>query len=491
MKRRILFVTALMVFLAPLCVSYAAETTMTGEYRVRGWSEWNFAKEAGAGLPSGADSLYTGFFDQRFRLTVTHTRSEFLKAVVRFDLVEDVWGQQRNFRTNYATDGSLIDLAYIDFKIPKIGTFTAGRFPERYGNGLIFSPTDGTDGLRWTNTWKPVTVSVMYSKLRDYVDAGTGSDWYNHDTDLLGINLKIVPADKHLIELYGGVVTSRNANWLLSKSQDWKGHAPDTNANYIDATVGFFGISYAGNYAKMIDVKAEYSMIFGTTDMSGSHVVSRGGFAYDDPSIRGYNLCLDASYYNELMRVGLAFIWGSGADRYTNAAGVDEINMNYFLDSDKFKWGTIIGSGTRGIESPGDGSLGTDNNIENLTSVKLYFSVVPMEKLTISGAVIWAKWTNPVGTNPFTGSLTNPAYGHPINAWGTANGNTIRSWKASDDLGWEIDLGASYEIMEGLTYSLAAGVLFTGDSFDYVGAGGTHEDWGPIWTVNNTLVYKF
>ena len=294
----------------------------------------------------------------------------------------------------------MIDLAYIDFKIPKIGTFTVGRFPERYGNGLIISPTDGTDGLRWTNTWKPVTVSVMYSKLRDYVDAGTGSDWYNHDTDLLGVNLKIVPADKHLIELYGGVVTSENANWLLSKSQDWKGHAPDTNANYIDATVGFFGIAYAGNYAKMIDVKAEYSMIFGTTDMSGSHVVSRGGFAYDDPSIRGYNLYLDASYYNELMRVGLAFIWGSGADRYTNAAGVDEINMNYLLDSDKFKWGTIIGSGTRGIESLGDGSLGTDNNIENLTSVKLYFSVVPMEKLTISGAVIWAKWTNPVGTNP-------------------------------------------------------------------------------------------
>ena len=45
--------------------------------------------------------------------------------------------------------------------------------------------------------------------------------------------------------------------------------------------------------------------------------------------------------------------------------------------------------------------------------------------------------------------------------------------------------------MEGLTYSLAAGVLFTGDSFDYVGAGGTHEDWGPIWSVNNTLMYKF
>ena len=36
------------------------------------------------------------------------------------------------------------------------------------------------------------------------------------------------------------------------------------------------------------------------------------------------------------------------------------------------------------------------------------------------------------------------------------------------DLGWEIDLGLNYEIMEGLTYTFAAGVLFTGDSFDYM-----------------------
>lgn len=492
MKRCVLFAAALMVILAPLCVSYAAETTLSGEYRVRAWSEWNFSKDAGYASPDAADALYTGFFDQRFRLTITHTRSEFLKAVIRLDLVEDVWGQQRNFRMNYATDGSIIDLAYIDFKIPKVGTFTVGRFPERYGHGLIVSPTDGTDGARWTNKWAPVTVSVMYSKLRDYVDAGTGTNWYNHDTDMVGLNVKVVPADKHLIELYGGVVTSRNANWLLNKSQDWKGHAPDTNANYIDATIGFVGLAYTGTFAKMIDVKAEYSMVFGEADMSGSNIVSRGGVAYyDDPRIEGYNLYLDASYYNELLRVGLAFIMGSGADRYSGPGSVRDINLNYLVDSDKFKWGNIIGSGGRGIESPGDGSLGTDNNLENLTSVKLYFSIVPVEKLTITGAVIWAKWTEPVGSNPFTGSLTNPAYRHPINAWGAANGYTIQSWKASDDLGWEIDLGASYEIMEGLTYTLSAGVLFTGDSFDYVGAGGTHEDWGPIWSVSNALMYKF
>jgi hypothetical protein len=491
MKRCILIVATLMVILAPLGALYAAETTLSGEYRTRGWSEWNFGKRAGH-LDS-EKGLYTGFFDQRFRLTITHTRSEFLKAVVRFDLVEDVWGQQRNFRMNYDNGaGKFIDLAYIDFKIPKIGTFTVGRFPERYGNGLIFSPTDGTDGIRWTNKWDPVTVSVMYSKLADNVSStfGTNADLYNRDTNLFGVDLKIVPADKHLIELYGGVVTSDNANWLLKKSYDWNGHSPSTNPEYIDATIGFVGVAYTGNFAKMIDVKAEFSGVFGRADMSNSTIVRRGGVAYyDNPSIEGWNLYLDGSYYNDMFRVGLAFIMGSGATHYTTPDQVKRINMNYLVDSDKFKWGNIIGSGTRGIESLDDGSLGTDNNIENLTSVKLYFSTTPVEKLTINAAVIWAKWTNPVGTNPAHGGYINPAYGHPVNVWSGAN--TYTSWKASDDLGWEIDLGASYEIMEGLTYSLNAGVLLPGDSFDYVGAGGTHEKWGPIWSVGNTVMYKF
>ena len=44
--------------------------------------------------------------------------------------------------------------------------------------------------------------------------------------------------------------------------------------------------------------------------------------------------------------------------------------------------------------------------------------------------------------------------------------------------------------MEGLTYSLATGVLFTGESFDY-DIGGVKQEWGPIWTVNNNLIYEF
>ena len=65
------------------------------------------------------------------------------------------------------------------------------------------------------------------------------------------------------------------------------------------------------------------------------------------------------------------------------------------------------------------------------------------------------------------------------------------SWEVSDDLGWEIDLALSYEIMEGLTYSFEGAVLFTGDSFDYEKDDGTRGEWGEIWSFFNTLQYEF
>jgi hypothetical protein len=105
-----------------------------------------------------------------------------------------------------------------------------------------------------------------------------------------------------------------------------------------------------------------------------------------------------------------------------------------------------------------------------------------MEKLSFNAAVIWARWTEHVGLNT--------SYYHPVNYYFTGPGDYTSWYGTKTDLGWEIDFGLSYKIMEGLTYSLAAGVLLTGDSFDQ-NVGGVHEDWGPMWMVNNELMYEF
>ena len=77
---RKLIALAIVVILASAAfTALAADTTFEGQYRVRAWSEYNFDKklEDITFLPGHENAQYDGWFDQRFRLTITHTRSEF------------------------------------------------------------------------------------------------------------------------------------------------------------------------------------------------------------------------------------------------------------------------------------------------------------------------------------------------------------------------------------------------------------------------------
>ncbi|MBN2225286.1 MAG: hypothetical protein JW765_11455 [Deltaproteobacteria bacterium] len=470
MKKALTILVAMLFVVVAVGAVFAADTTFEGQYKIRAWSNWNFDKR-----PNHLNSqkgLYTGYFDQRFRLTITHARSEFLKAVIQIDLVEDTWGQQRNFRINNNTNGELVRKAYLEFTLPKIGTFTVGKQPVVLGAGLAFSDSSGyLDGIKWANKWGPVGVSAMYFKFNDNVALGGGSEFYNRDTDIWALHLMITPNENHAIELFGGYVNYRAG---LPSSHNL-GYIPFMGLDLLQAHVGFAGIAYIGEIADMITLKGEFSGVFGRADLSNWTVGDRG-------LITGYNLYLDASWHNDLLRVGLGFVHGSGDTM--SGINANHFNVN-FITADEFVFGNIIASGNGGMQDDFGGGLGFCDDIENLTAVKLYFEVSPTEKLSINAAVIWARWTEPVG-------LTS-AYDHPVNYY-AGLGKYNQWYNSATDLGWEIDLGLSYEIMEGLSYTLAAGVLFTGDSFDYVGDPGganTHESWGPIWTVNNNLIYEF
>jgi hypothetical protein len=119
-----------------------------------------------------------------------------------------------------------------------------------------------------------------------------------------------------------------------------------------------------------------------------------------------------------------------------------------------------------------------------------------MEKLDIHGAFIWAKYTQPVGRYAINSVGApqpnwNAFYGHPMN-YVNPGGTVYMPASVSDQLGWEIDLGATYEIMEGLSLNSEFGILFTGSAFDYRNtATGEREQWGPVVRWVNTLTYEF
>jgi hypothetical protein len=469
MRKLLILAVAALLAVAIAAPSFAAETTFEGQYKIRAWSSWNFVKSDASPTQYNSDhGVYTGYFDQRFRLTITHARSEFLKAVVQIDLVEDTWGQQRNFYINNKTDGSLIRKAYIEFTLPKAGTFTVGKQPVVLGYGLAFSDSSGyLDGLKWSNKWGPLGVSAMYFKWDDNVDDGITDHAYNRDTDVYLLDLVYTPNENHTIELFGGYVNMRGG---LPQTHDLAYNIPNSDSDH--SQIGLVGIAYTGEIADMLTLKGEFSYLFGRGDYDHSI-----GVAWDDTLLSGYNLYLDASYHNDLLRAGMAFVTGSGQTEH--GWGARHINVN-FITADEFVFGNIIASGNGGLNDDFGAGLGFCDDIENLTAAKLYFTINPTEKLSLNAAVIWARWTEHVGGNT--------PYAHPVDYYY----NDFTSWYGSKtDLGWEVDFGLSYQIMEGLTYSLATGVLFTGDSYDYMGTGVTHQEWGPMWMVNNELLYEF
>ncbi len=159
---------AVVVIAAP---SFSAETTFTGSYRIRSVMDYNLQKQ-----PTNLDNaLYTGYFDQRFRLTITHKRSEYLKAVVIIDLAEDIWGQPERLRFNNSTgttDG-FINTAYIQAITP-VGLFelgTNGRTATASGSGRTAGSTatgPTTPRSRTESRSKDLSPRLTYTKYLDF-----------------------------------------------------------------------------------------------------------------------------------------------------------------------------------------------------------------------------------------------------------------------------------------------------------------------------------
>ena len=87
-------------------------------------------------------------------------------------------------------------------------------------------------------------------------------------------------------------------------------------------------------------------------------------------------------------------------------------------------------------------------------------------------------------------------YLHPMNYMNGSGGSYYYPAGVDDDLGWEIDAGFTWSIMEGLSLNSEFGVFFPGDAFNYrilnTNTGvWEEEEWDPIYRWTNTLTYEF
>jgi len=574
MRKLLLLAVAALLLVAIAAPSFAAETTVTGSYRIRGVSEWNFGKVentlvGAAGSISVGHDAYTGYFDQRFRLTITHKRSEFLKAVVSIDLVEDVWGQQRNFRINGSGDATngLVNTAYIE-AITKVGLFKLGvdNLGGRFGMGTwsdsgMKNGAAGNPGITWGMKIDNFIATVTYVKYVDLVDTifankggkpwyalqvwpggfpgntrnvigGKTSDYYNADlntwvmtahyvTDAakVGFLYQVIRDPKTISApfLVGGI---SDQNFFAGEATAYGALATAYGAGWPTPTGAFgtVGFGRTGMYSSWLHIMALYTdlkFLDGKLEFKGEYdriwgyakLNSRGDayntylgtttlpaiFRLQDVTVDGHTLYADLSYDFDVAKVGMAFLYGAGEAEWKPFS-----QSHYHFNTtgnDDFHWGNIIVPGDSAL-LPGVSPLGLGNSPENVTSIKLYGSFMPTEKWDIHGAVIWAQYTEAVGR--YAGGtytrMHQPFYGHPMNYTLAGDGTEGQYVPAhvSHELGWELDAGATYQIMEGLSLNSEFGVLFTGNAFDYMNpATGAVSEWGPIYRWVNTLTYEF
>jgi len=584
-------IVALAVFLAAVFAvsSFAAETTFTGNYRIRSVMEYNFDKENNGNSP-GSKGLNTRYFDQRFRLTVTHKQSEFLEAGLSLDIVEDFWGTGNAMRIN-EDNAAYIAYAYIRALTP-IGLFTVGaKSPEwgtpSWGAGLdgenFYGPGEADWGASWAVKFGDVAAGLAFTKYTDSITFGTGgivTTWpgglmydvggtwsQNLDTDINAYTLFVA----YLHEDYkfgtrfdyytipglmigtGGLVKGiYGFDFGTQRGTTFNGELPDSNPTttaiwplppaaggleeglgrcglydaYLTKVFFFWHLSF---FDGMLTTKGDIIGVYGKADLNGmgnaynnhldTYWTTGFGGAFILPGaglpallpgkrlpseavVEGLGVYADVSFNYDIFNIGVSFLYGSGEKHFH---GITQDHFTFIDDSTTLHFGNIIVNGdphyshtvdpVRGNQGNKPRPLGLGGCYENLTAFKLHFSVCPMDELEIHGALIWAMYTQPVGRNAVD-AAGNPIpdnhafYSHPMNY--TNNNYTYIPAGVDDELGWEIDFGLTWTIMEGLSLNSEFGVLFTGDAFDYRDpVTFEREEWGEIYSWTNTLMYEF
>lgn len=364
---------------------------------------------------------------------------------------------------------------------PLLGINTPGNGP--YGPTAVY--WDGVNGRGFVTPLYPTPASAYVNSF----GPGAGVDAINNvgvnagmgQMGMYGVNVFIAAAyvDMKFFDDKLQFKAEFDRIWGIA---DLNGYGAAYN-EYLDSIQNLV----AGVSAGPTTMGGNATTFMGTNLMPGQRVPNR---IYVD----SVNIYADVSYHTDLFTLGVAFLYGSG-EKYYVPFTQSHLGLNN-TGNDDFHWSNIIVSGDWGWLNS-SAPLGLNNTEENVTSVKFYWSVCPFDKLDIHGAFVWAKYSEPVGryAQDENGNLIDnwhAFYGHPMNYATTSSNHTYIPAGVDDDLGWEIDFGVTWTIMEGLSLNSEFGVLFTGDAFDYRNTvTGEREEWGEIYRWVNTLTYEF
>ena len=463
---------------------------LSGFYGFNAYSQQNFFLGRGAVGGVSDDDQYA---IQMFRLTAEFGLGEQLKAVVRADLAQGIWGidnsQRDNYRpgfsnlfnnkdTNFETH---IDWAYVDYVNPDWGLHARlGRQKFVLGNMLVLDQDN--DGLLLGKTMGAGELVFTWSKMSEGQDslsdvddtASGGRDYGDADVYTLGF-------------------TTRAEGWKLNPYvayyQD-EGTADGTA--YIPQGFQYFnarfrpqvteaqvlGMAFSGRLGRF-DVKGEVDYLQGDDDIANADSGPNELLDVNDGDLDGYNLYLDAGTGIGPGRLGVVVGMGSGDDDPMSGDGnINKIRTNGFFYITEV-WEDSVMPDELGITPQGLGSPASRGyrEFENTTLLQLSYRWNVSQDVTAFAAATWMQATEDVFE------------------WSDANGDGVISPDevgpgSSDDLGSELDVRVDWKLTPGLTWIFRGGIFFPGDAAGYL-INGTDAFDDDAYELRTTVSYSF
>lgn len=464
MKKLLTIMLASALVLALTVPAMAMHFEMNGQLRVRSWYLDGYWPETISGDQKGDME----FVDQRFRTFLTWGLTENVVLKARADINEGFWGSTRGVVSNPA-----------DVTDPVSGQTTRLSFPDSTTAKIPI----GFDWMYMQFTWPgaPLTLKIG----RQDVSWGTGIAAKGDPRDRAWLAYKFGDwslggaYDKNdesfTQELTG--VGSDNRNWvafLVGNVANWKlGALYLLNLNetstadpiQILATgeigpiarrdrelhhFNLYGIGATGP----VSWKGEVMWATGTDNTNPDREIDLEGFI-------GYA----GAFFNAGMaNLGLEGAYAQGNDAApgdSKVKGVTKMDQHgaynsiiFFNGLDYQGYDNLYLNNNDNAGVPAGNAPGADQNFANAWSVKGTVTANPTEKLTLIGAVLYAKRNEVL-----------PG--------------------VSDEMGWEVDGVLSYNIYDNLAYTLGLGYAWVGDF--YTNSDGTKAD-NPFGMMNRVEV---
>jgi len=456
------------------------EPFWTNSYRPAGnpfagarWAAQPGRLAVGGGLFDWSDSGHSfSNVEQRTKLNVRADFSEQVSAFIELDSY-DSWGE--DFRSNYLTgidgraatgDDVEVYQAYIEanemFGYPV--RLRIGRQELKFGSGWLVAPQEtaafffGTsfDGVRATYTADTFSVDAFWSKLAERSPLEEDGD-----TDFSGVYASCTAVENMTFDAYwfwlrDAVALADTYNGFVGTWIEDVLDVDDYDVTNLH-TVGLRGAGTLGAFD--FDVEAAYQ--FGSADAVGAGFAGAAG-PFGEGSPYGDD---DAEWdaYGANATVGYTFDMAWSPRVFVNAAyfsGEDERDVD-FLDwlgalYCPF-WSTEASVSFNRLFSNWEYTEFFENSeLSNAWLAKLGVSAKPMENLSLLLTGMYAEtlepYASPWPTFWFFGQRVAPLAAF-----------SFLDEENPDDLGWEVELIATYNYTDDLSFEVGWSHLFVGD----------------------------